>query len=317
MRSTAALASLLAAAHALDCETDNSPFAESRFLDDKGTTCPPGKYLCGDTSQYAYCFGEYKEKMADWKPPSHYPFEWVADQDDSEVNVDSNCILCTSPEAEPKLDDKEARRGIVEQEVQTEKQAVEAKPKHDMEQDILDREARKAEREARERAQKEADDFSVREAARKVAEADRAAEKAAKIADKKANQEAEQRAAYANAAKAEAKETIIGEDINASHPYRDGTYNDLSVDESPQQVAERRHAEKAAAWRKEQAAKAEEEKVRKRELADMAAEEKANTLTLALALALTLALTLTLTLALALTLTRRASRSPRRATSTP
>ena len=58
MRSTAALASLLAAAHALDCETENSPFAESRFLDDKGTTCPPGKYLCGDTSQYAYCFGE-------------------------------------------------------------------------------------------------------------------------------------------------------------------------------------------------------------------------------------------------------------------
>merc|ERR1719506_3205999 len=150
--------------------------------------------------------------MADWKHPSHYPFEWVADQDDSEVNVDGNCILCTSPEAEPKLDDKEARRGI-------------------MEQDILDREARKAEREARERAQKEADDFSVREAARKVAEADRAAEKAAKIADKKANQEAEQRAAYASAAKAEAKETIIGEDINASHPYRDGTYNDLSVDE--------------------------------------------------------------------------------------
>ena len=291
MRATA-LASLLAAAHALDCETDNSPFAESRFVDDKGTTCPPGKYLCGDTSEHAYCFGEYKEKMADWKHPSHYPFEWVADQDDSEVNIDGNCIFCTSPDAEPKLDDMEARRGIVEQELQTEKQAVEAKPVHDMEKDMREREERKAAREAdasaaavqkaREEAQKEADDYSVREAARKVAEADLAAEKAAKVADKKATQEAEERMAYAKAAKkvqqadrAEATETIIGADVNASHPYKDGTYNDLNVNESPQQVAERKHAEKAAAWKKEQADRAEEEKARKRELADMAAEEKA------------------------------------------
>jgi hypothetical protein len=291
MKATA-LASLLAAAHALDCETDNSPFAESRFVDDKGTTCPPGKYLCGDTSEHAYCFGDYKEKMADWKHPSHYPFEWVADQDDSEVNIDGNCIFCTSPSAEPKLDDMEARRGIVEQEVQTEKQAVEAKPVHNMEKDMREREARKAAREAEASAaaeqnsrdaQKEADDFSVREAARKVAEADLAAEKAAKVADKKATQEAEERMAYAKAAKevqqADAKEmgaeTVIGADVNASHPYKDGTYNDLSVDESPQQVAERKHAEKAAAWKKEQADRAEEEKARKKEETDMAAEETA------------------------------------------
>ena len=59
------LAALLAAARALDCVTENSPFAESRFLDAKGTTCKPGKYLCGDTSEYAYCFGPYDKHQAD------------------------------------------------------------------------------------------------------------------------------------------------------------------------------------------------------------------------------------------------------------
>ena len=292
MKATA-LASLLAAAHALDCESDNSPFAESRFVDDKGTTCAPGKYLCGDTSEHAYCFGDYKEKMADWKHPSHYPFEWVADQDDSEVNVDGNCILCTSPDAAPKLDDMDARKGIVEQEVQTEKKAAEAKaPAHDMEKDMREREERKAAREAsassaseqkaREDAQKEADDFSVREAARKVAEADLKAEKAAKVADQKANAEADERKAYAKAAKevqradkAEATETVIGADVNASHPYKDGTYNDLNVDESPQQVAERKHAEKALAWKIEQEDLADDAKAEAEDAEKAAAEEKA------------------------------------------
>ena len=292
MKATA-LASLLAAAHALDCESDNSPFAESRFVDDKGTTCAPGKYLCGDTSEHAYCFGDYKEKMADWKHPSHYPFEWVADQDDSEVNVDGNCILCTSPDAAPELDDMDARKGIVEQEVQTEKKAAEAKaPAHDMEKDMREREERKAAREAsassaseqkaREDAQKEADDFSVREAARKVAEADLKAEKAAKVADQKANAEADERKAYAKAAKevqradkAEATETVIGADVNASHPYKDGTYNDLNVDESPQQVAERKHAEKALAWKIEQEDLADDAKAEAEDAEKAAAEEKA------------------------------------------
>merc|ERR1719424_2165950 len=71
--------------------------------------------------------------------------------------------------------------------------------------------------------------------------------------------------AYAKAAKkvqqadrAEATETIIGADVNASHPYKDGTYNDLNVNESPQQVAERKHAEKAAAWKTEHHARQKE-----------------------------------------------------------
>jgi hypothetical protein len=90
---------LLAAAWALDCETENSPFGVSRFLDANGTTCGVGKYLCGDTREYAYCFEKWPS--AEWSDPAHLRFEWTPDKDNTEVNVDGNCIRCTelSPNA--------------------------------------------------------------------------------------------------------------------------------------------------------------------------------------------------------------------------
>lgn len=84
---------LLAAAAALDCETENSPFGVSRFLDANGTTCGVGKYLCGDTREYAYCFEKWPS--AEWTHPSHIRFNWTPDKDNTEVNIDGNCIHCT------------------------------------------------------------------------------------------------------------------------------------------------------------------------------------------------------------------------------
>ena len=72
---------------------------------------------------------------------------------------------------------------------------------------------------------------------------------------KEADTAAKERKTAAKAAMEETKkgkETVIGADINGSHPYKDGTFNDPNMDESPQQVAERKHAEKAAAWKKAQ-----------------------------------------------------------------
>lgn len=83
----------------MDCETENSPFGVSRFLDANGTTCGAGKYLCGDTREYAYCFEKWPSP--EWTDPSHLRFAWTPDKDNTEVNVDGNCIRCTelSPNA--------------------------------------------------------------------------------------------------------------------------------------------------------------------------------------------------------------------------